>query len=86
MKENLHLIDPWRARNPELRRFTWRSTGPVLKQSRLDFMLISEDIYNQVADSDILAGYKTDHSGVLLNIKTSDFKHGKGFWKYQSYV
>lgn len=35
------LIDIWRIRNPEIKRFTWRQKKPLI-QRRLDFWLISE--------------------------------------------
>ena len=84
MKENLNLIDAWRANNPDVKRFTWRQSGQSLKQSRLDFFLISEDLYNQTSLVDIKASYKSDHSPVQLNIKPFVFTHGKGFWKFNT--
>ncbi len=80
-KDELGLIDPWRAANEGVSRFTWRSAGPIIKQSRLDFFLISDDVYNQVTKANIRSGYKTDHSIVTLKIKISNFKQGRGFWK-----
>ena len=84
LKEELDLVDVWRARNEDTRRFTWRNTGPNLKQSRLDFFLVTPDIYSQVSSADISAGYKTDHSLVRINLKLVDIKHGKGFWKFNT--
>lgn len=81
IKEELDLIDVWRATHPDSTRFTWRNTSPNLKQSRLDFCLISQDLYSQTSSALISAGYKTDHSLIQININPSNIKHGKSFWK-----
>ena len=38
-----NLIDIWRARNPNLRQFTWHRANPLMMR-RLDFFLISDDM------------------------------------------
>ena len=38
-----NLVDILRARNPNLRQFTWRRSNPI-KLRRLDFFLISDDM------------------------------------------
>ena len=43
MKTELEMIDPWRFENPVSRRYTWRQPTP-LKQSRLDFFLMSSEL------------------------------------------
>lgn len=72
IKNDMGLVDPWRALHLNVRRYTWRGVGPTLKQSRLDFFLVSQDIFSQVTATDIQAGYKTDHSPVTLSIKLYD--------------
>ena len=52
MKEYVNLVDPWRLQNPTLRRYTWRQPTP-LKQSRLDFFLISEELTTFRSSSNI---------------------------------
>lgn len=84
LKTELTLIDPWRAQNEDTKRYTWRSAGQNLKQSRLDFFLVTEDIYNLTKAADILAGYKTDHSLIKLMLTLSEQQHGKGFWKFNT--
>ena len=46
IKEN-NLFDTFRELHPILKRYTWRRTNP-LKQSRLDFFLVTENIVNSV--------------------------------------
>ena len=81
LKEDWDLCDPWRENNPQTPRFTWRSGGPPLKQARLDFFLISPDLYAQLAMSDIKAGYRTDHSMIIMGIGYGMGSRGRGFWK-----
>ena len=40
-----------------------------IKQARLDYFLVSEETFQCVSDCEILPGYRTDHSGVLLTLK-----------------
>ena len=83
MKDNVNLIDPWRLQNPTLRRYTWRQPTP-LKQSRLDFFLISEELTTFLSSSNIVPGYRTDHSLISLDLDLSTIKRGKGFWKFNN--
>ena len=42
IKETMNLVDPFRHFFPEVKRYTWRKKRP-LKQSRLDFFLVSQN-------------------------------------------
>ena len=57
----LDLVDIWRHHNPNIQQFTRRRKHP-LKQARLDFFLISQNLYPFVTDTNIISGYRTDHS------------------------
>ena len=83
MMINLDLTDKWRDLNPELRRYTWRRNNPT-QQSRLDFFLVSDLMSADVHDADILPGYRTDHSLILLSL--GKVKEGKRFslWKFNA--
>ena len=52
----LGLIDIWREANPDCKRYTWRKTK-LLKQSRLDYFLLSVCLVSTFEDADILPGY-----------------------------
>ena len=65
--ENLDLVDAWRVLNPDARRYTWRQTKPAI-HCRLDFFLISQSLLGNVTLTDILPGFKTDHSMIILKI------------------
>ena len=83
LKNELELIDPWRNSNQDLKMYTWRQKSP-LKQSRLDYFLVSDDIHMNTADVRILPGYKTDHSAIVLSVALSTSPRGKGYWKFNA--
>ena len=84
IKESFNLIDPFRAINPTLKRYTWRRKSPCLKQSRFDFFLMSEKLLPSLNMCKIESSYRSDHSMVILNISFNNFKHGKGLWKHNN--
>jgi exonuclease III len=83
IKNSYNVIDPWRSSNPLTKRFTWRKKNPF-KQSRLDFFLISQELLNLAQNTDILPGYRTDHSIITLTLSFSDINKGKSYWKFNN--
>jgi hypothetical protein len=83
MMIDLDLTDIWRDLNLELRRYTWRRNNPI-QQSRLDFFLVSDLLSAEVHNADILPGYRTDHSLILLSL--GKVQEGKRFslWKFNA--
>ncbi len=73
------LSDPFRTLNPESREFTYNPSGVLRKnRSRIDFYLITDNLYEQVEKCTIAQGYcrKTfDHKPVFLNLRK---RKGKG--------
>ena len=80
---DLFLIDIWRNVNPEVSRFTWRRPTP-LQQSRLDYFLISENLLTNVKETDILYGYRTDHSLITVDLLITNESKRRTFWKFNS--
>ena len=78
-----HLIDAYRLHNPQKTRYTWRRKNP-LKQARLDYFLISDTLCDLVSNSDIIPGYRSDHSIIKLDISINKFERGKGTWKFNT--
>ena len=50
-------------------------------KSQTRLLLISEELLNMTEKVDILPGYRSDQSMIILEIKFSNFRQGKGFWK-----
>ena len=68
---------------PNSRQYTWRQHSP-LKQSRIDYFLISEDLFSLIKDTDIKPGYRTDHSAISFTFSVSLAKRGRGYWKFNA--
>ena len=79
----LDLVDIWRDHNPELVNYTWRKNSP-LKQARLDFFLISDNLYSFVLNSNIHCGYRTDHSIIILKFKFIENENHSTYWKFNN--
>ena len=77
---SLDLIDIWRVSNPDIRGFTWRRSKPEI-HCRLDFFLTSNSLSSAIIKADILPGYKTDHSLIMLHLANNTNPRGPGFWK-----
>jgi hypothetical protein len=85
--DDLNLTDIWRTLNPDLRRYTWRQgkTANTLKQSRLDYWLISTNMLYDLTKVDIEPGFRSDHSLIEINFqshKQSD--RGPSYWRFNS--
>ena len=76
----LDLVDVWWLLNPDGRRYTWRRQKPEI-HCRLDFFLVSQSLTCNVTNSDILAGFKTDHSLITIKLAPHSNPRGPGFWK-----
>ena len=81
-KEN--FVDAWRVINGNCRKYTWHRLIPTIKQARLDYFLVSENISQYVVDAEIIPGYRTDHSGITLKLKLLESERGKGYWKFNN--
>ena len=55
-----------------------------LKQARLDFYLISENLSRSLQSSTIEPSHRSDHSLVILNLSFQKFKPGRGLWKFNN--
>ena len=76
------LSDIWRVLNPNAEEFTWRNKSFKI-QCRLDFFLISNKLNDLTDKCQILYAPETDHSAILIHVKSEELKHkrGPGFWK-----
>ena len=78
------LVDIWRIRNPETKRFTWRQKNPLI-QRRLDYWLISDVCQEDIDKPDIISSINSDHSAIVLHFNNIDRqKHGPSFWKFNA--
>ena len=78
----MDLVDKWRAHKPQTRKYTWH--GPGLKQSRLDYFLVSTDFETFIKDVDTDVKYRSDHSPVYLVLKFHNQIRGKCTCKFNN--
>ena len=85
MEEN-NIVDCWRVRNPDIKRYTWRrAANNITQQSRLDYFLISEGLMFNTTSCEIHTSFKSDHNIVSITIATDiKTKYGKGVWKFNN--
>jgi hypothetical protein len=85
--DELNLSDFWRILNPDRKCYTWRQGGSLanLKQSRLDYWIVSTHMMYDLNNIDIKPSIRSDHSVIDL-----DFYHnekpsrGPSFWNFNS--
>ena len=74
------LKDIWRDRNPRTKNYTWHSNVDKCIHCRLDFLIISNHLCNNVLNATISPIFGSDHSSVTLCLNFSN-KRGRGSWK-----
>ena len=67
MQEN-NWIDVFRNLHGNLKRYTWRVRRPVIKQARLDYVIVSDVLSPFITQALIEPGYRTDHSMVIIKL------------------
>ena len=78
------FLDTYRIFHEEKREYTWSRRNPVRKQARLDFFLTSFECFLYVYATNIIPGYRTDHSGVTLELTLNENERGRGYWKFNN--
>ena len=77
------LSDIWRRRTPDIDRFTWSNKSRKI-QARLEYFLISKDLFSDVQSCCIVNSPESDHSSITLHLKSENLMQpkGPGFWKF----
>lgn len=75
------LVDVWRLRNPEIFQSTFVRTKPHILMERIDYILISSYLVQNVMDAHILPSFFSDHALLNLRIVSGFPPPGKGYWK-----
>ena len=79
--ENRSLLDTWRYFRPDENGYTWRRLKPKPTFSRLDYIFASENLVQMIDTINLLPGYKTDHSTLLITLVFNPQVRGPGYWK-----
>ena len=84
-KEKYDIIDIWRVRNKNAKKYTFRqrhATG--ILQRRLDFIFVSNKLQYSIKDVEIGTAFASDHSPLKMSVMAAnnDNQKGPGFWKF----
>jgi exonuclease III len=85
--EEMNLSDFWRVTNPDKKCYTWRQGSSLtrLKQSHLDYWIVSTHLMFQLENVDIQNGLRSDHSLININFYKSDTPdRGPSFWRFNA--
>jgi exonuclease III len=85
--EEFNLADFWRLLNPGKKSYTWRqgSSATRLKQSRLDYWLISVHLMYELYNVDIKASTGSDHSLIDIDFyNVEEPERGPSFWRFNA--
>ena len=83
----LNLADCWRLLNPNKRCYTWRQGSSLarLKQSRLDYWIVSMNMMYNLDEVDIKSSIGSDHSLIDINFyKSNTPQRGPSFWNFNA--
>ena len=64
--------------------FTWHRKQPTPAMSRLDYFITTMEIAGWTHQCDIIPGYKSDHSIIVLDFNPIDSQSGRGTWKFNT--
>jgi exonuclease III len=80
--DNCGLSDTWRLFNPNDRDFTWsRKINGMFVARRLDYILTSDDIVDNICECNIASIPQTDHRCVYIQLSCCNTERGPGYWK-----
>ena len=78
------MCDIYRVRYPFSKRYTWRQKTP-LKQRRLDYFLISDQLQEQIKTIEIIPAVQSDHSTLIVKIGSIiQEAKGQSYWKFNT--
>ena len=81
LMEEYMLADPWRQRNPGVRRYSWMQAAPQRQGSRIDMAIMSLGLCKYVHDTYYITGIYTDHSALFVGLELTTTERGGGYWK-----
>ena len=82
-RKTKNLVDAYREINPNGKKFSWRRRN-LTKMANLYYFSVTHSMMDIIDGCDIKPSYKSDHSIIELKIKLSNFRYGKGFWKFNN--
>jgi len=86
-KDYIKVKDVWRSSNPDAVQYTYTTSGENTQYgSRIDYILCSRLLIENVAYSEIIHAPISDHDAVVASFNTDHEKRGSGYWKLNTSV
>ena len=79
--DEFSLVDIFRSKNENIRRFSWYRSKLKLMASRIDFSLILIGLDDNCKNVGYTTGLKTDHLAHFLYLLLHQNERGPGYWK-----
>ena len=81
LTKQLNMKDAWSHTNNQSPKFTWEHLGDHSRKSRIDYILVSKSITQEVKSCKILNALISDHKAVLIRLDKTQLPRGAGYWK-----
>ena len=81
--KSLNLIDTYRELHHDVKKYTRFQINPLIA-NRLDYFLVSKNLYFQVKECDIAPSLKSDYKIVTLLVHHNSSPLGRGYWKFNN--
>ena len=78
---NIGLNDVWRLFHPDEKEYSWSRKNPFTAR-RLDYILVSDNIYDKIIDCNIISAPHSDHRIVDMKYKVTHTQRGPSYWKF----
>ena len=84
--ERFTLVDVWRVRNQNKRRYTFHQSHQAgYLQRRLDYFFVSNSLQENICETDIQVAFCTDHSPITFSRKPiNNLPRGRSLWKFNN--
>ena len=84
--ERFTLVNIWRVRNQNKRRYTFRQSHQAgYLQRHLDYFFVSNSLQENICETDIQVAFCTDHSPITFSLKPiNNLPRGRSLWKFNN--
>ena len=78
---NNEVVDIFRLKNPNLKRYTYMRKRPFPHGRRLDYFIVTTPLLNSIISAQIGTKVISDHAPATMKISNNSKKPGNGFFK-----
>ena len=83
MIDSSNIFDAWRLFHPNEKKFSWSTKNPFIAR-RLDYVFVSENIFDMVTECSLVSMPFSDHRGCFIHVKENEIIRGRGYWKFNN--